>query len=404
MALHQDSARRNGLEQKMSNFVHFEQAPPKSWEQFEELCADTFQEEFQDYALVRNGRQGQAQDGVDIVARQGVLWPIGIQCKKKSRWPVKKVTPRDVDDEIAKAKNFKPALKVLYFVSTAPDDGPLQEYVRNLNMRHKKQKLFEIVVIGWAELERRAKKHHHVAAKHFGSYSTGPASPLIAAWRATDHKLALGDRELGIAIREVIHDLSDFPNGRILIRQRETDDLLFTIKERQAAPKLPLSEREAILDLRDKLERLRDRERTAVAGLQLLFGHRLLRELISAWRDHAPLFVRSFVEQELDPNFSTVTGLEKIRLFPPGTAPEDRIAVFMPPSDIYSIMQHQNKLRCRYPELKTDNVSELPEAVQFKWAMPALVRAWLSALESGRSAEELERASWFDSTAWRFEY
>lgn len=387
----------------MSNFVHFEQAPPKSWDQFEELCADTFQEEFQDYALVRNGRQGQAQDGVDIVARQGALWPIGLQCKKKSRWPVKKVTTQDIDDEVAKAKNFKPTLKVFYFVSTAPDDGPLQAHVRNLNVLHKKQKLFEVVVIGWAELERRAKKHHNVAAKHFGSYSTEPASPLIAAWRATDHKLEHGDRELGIAIREVIHDLSDFPNGRILIRQRETDDLLFEIKERQAATKLSLSERQAILDLRDKLERLRHRERTAVTGLKLLFGHKLLRELMSVWLDHVTLFVRSFVEQELDPNFSTVTGLEKIRIFPPGTAPEDRIAVFMPRKDIYSIMQHRNELRDRYPKLQTDNVSELPKLVQFKWAMPALVRAWISALENGRSSEELERAGWFNSAGWRFE-
>lgn len=38
-----------------SGFVHFEHAPPKIWDQFEELCADTFQDEFQDYALVRNG-------------------------------------------------------------------------------------------------------------------------------------------------------------------------------------------------------------------------------------------------------------------------------------------------------------------------------------------------------------
>ncbi len=388
----------------MSDFVHFEQAPPKSWEQFEELCADTFQEEFQDYALVRHGRQGQAQDGVDIVAHQGVLWPIGVQCKKKSRWPVKKVTTHDLDVEVAKAKKFIPALKVFYVVSTAPDDVPLQAHVRILNVLHKKQKLFKIVVIGWAELQRRATKHHNVAAKHFGSYSTGSASPLIAAWRAADYKLELGNHELAIAIREVIHDLSDFPNGRILIRQRETDNLLFAIKERQAAPKLSLVEREAILELRDKLVRLRDRERTAVAGLKLLFGHKLLRELMSVWRDHAPLFVRSFVEQELDLNFSSVIDLEKIRIFPPGTAPEDRVAVFMPPSDIRSIMQHRNELQGRFPELKTNNVSELPNPVQFKWAMPALVRQWIIALESGRSADELERAGWFDTERWRFEY
>ena len=40
----------------MTQHVHFEQAPPRSWDQFEELCADTFQEEWQDSTLVRHGR------------------------------------------------------------------------------------------------------------------------------------------------------------------------------------------------------------------------------------------------------------------------------------------------------------------------------------------------------------
>jgi hypothetical protein len=387
----------------MSGFVHFEHAPPKSWDQFEELCADTFQDEFQDYALVRNGRQGQAQDGVDIVARQGVLWPIGIQCKKKSRWPVKKVTTQEIDAEIAKAKNFKPALQTFYLVSTAPDDGPLQEHVRKLNVQHKKQKLFEVVFIGWAELERRAKRHHNVAAKHFGSYSAAPPAPLIAAWQASGYKLHLRDEELRVAIREIIHDLGDFPNGRIFVHQQETADLLFEIKKRQAAPNQSLKEREAIVDLRDNLRRLRDRERTAVAGLRLLFGNKFLREMMSIWRDHASLLVRSYVEQELDLQFSTVTGFEKIRIFPPGLPPDERVAVFMPPVDLAAIMQHRMELRKRHPNLRSDNVSELPNPVQFKWAMPAIVREWVKALDSGRSAEELERAGWFDTAAWRFE-
>lgn len=387
----------------MSDFVHFEHAPPKSWDQFEELCADTFQDEFQDYALVRNGRQGQAQHGVDIVARQGVLWPIGIQCKKKSRWPVKKVTTQEIDAEIAKAKNFKPALQVFYLVTTAPDDGPLLEHVRKLNVQHKKQKLFEVVFIGWAELERRAKKHHNVASKHFGSYSAAPAAPLIAAWQASGYKLHLGDQELGIAIREIIHDLGDFPNGRILIHQQETADLLFEIKQRQASTNQSLKEREAIVGLRDKLRRLRDRERTAVAGLSLLFGNKFLREMMSVWRDHASLLVRSYVEQELDFHFSTVTGSEKIRIFPPGLPSDGRVAVSMPPVDFAAIMQHRMDLKKKYPDLRSDNVSELPNTVQFKWVMPALVREWVKALDIGRSAEELERARWFDSAAWRFE-
>jgi len=114
----------------VTQHVHFEQAPPRSWDQFEELCADTFQEEWQDSTLVRHGRTGQTQHGVDIVGRDGANWPVGIQCKRKSVWPVSKVTTRDLDKEVAKAKKFKPALKAFYLVSTAPDDQLLQEHAR----------------------------------------------------------------------------------------------------------------------------------------------------------------------------------------------------------------------------------------------------------------------------------
>lgn len=75
-----------GLSAKMTttNFVHFEHAPPKSWDHFEEICADIFQREWRDNALVRHGRAGQKQHGVDIVGRVGAVWPVGVQCKKKS--------------------------------------------------------------------------------------------------------------------------------------------------------------------------------------------------------------------------------------------------------------------------------------------------------------------------------
>lgn len=125
--------------------------------------------------------------------------------------------------------------------------------------------------------------------------------------------------------------------------------------------------------------------------------------MMSVWRDHASLLVRSYVEQELDMQFSTVTGFEKIRIFPPGLPPDERVAVFMPPVDLAAVMQHRMELREKYPNLHSNNVSELPNPVQFKWAMPALVRRWVKALDSGRSAEELERARWFDTAAWRFE-
>src|ERR1044072_594404 len=48
---------------RLSRHPHADYAPPRSWEQFEELCADVFQSAWRDPALVRHGRAGQRQNG-----------------------------------------------------------------------------------------------------------------------------------------------------------------------------------------------------------------------------------------------------------------------------------------------------------------------------------------------------
>jgi hypothetical protein len=126
------------------------------------------------------------------------------------------------------------------------------------------------------------------------------------------------------------------------------------------------------LELRDKLKMLRDRERTVVAGLMLLFGHKDLRDYVRiVWEKHASLLVRSFVEQEINPDFSDVTGLENIRLHPPGQD-GDPIAIFIRPGGTQSIWDHERAQRERYPRLVVNNISELPNDLQFRHAVPAV--------------------------------
>jgi hypothetical protein len=392
----------------VTRHVHFDQAPPRSWDHFGELCADTFQEEWQDSTLVRHGRAGQRQHGVDIVGRDGAIWPVGIRCKKKSLWPVSKVTTVEVDAEVEKAKKFKPPLKVFYLISTAPDDQPLQRHARLITQGHQSKGLFTVAVIGWSELVRRATRHQHVAVKHFGSYSQGPASPLLATWRAAAGKLLLDDRELGIAIRELIHDLRDYPAGRIVFRQKESEDLLFQINRLQAASGQSLDKREAVLELRDKLKLQREREGAVVAGLTLLFGHKDLNDYVRwVWEDEAPLAIRSFVEQQIDPNIAIVTGLNKIRLLPPGYvhAPEyledESIPHYIPPTDLKAIFEHRTSPEQRHPTL-AGSIIELPNDVQLRHLVPRVVREIVSKMGRGIPLEEIERSKWLRFPDWKF--
>jgi hypothetical protein len=135
----------------------------------------------------------------------------------------------------------------------------------------------------------------------------------------------------------------------------------------------------------------------------LLFGHKYLKDYVRiVWEKHASLLVRSFVEQEIDLGFSNVTGLEKVRLHPPGYG-NDPIAIFMRPDKIQAIWDHERALRERYPRLATNNISELPNELQFRHAVPAVVRRILSEMEKGIPLEKMEQCKWLDMSAWKFE-
>jgi hypothetical protein len=216
----------------LSRHAHADYAPPRSWEQFEELCADIFQSAWRDPALVRHGRAGQRQNGVDIVARNGAIYPIGLQCKKRSKWPVSKLTTKQLDAEVAEALKFKPALQAFYILTTAPDDTTLLNHVRTINEQHQKKKLFEVVLLGWSEIVRRATLDPQVADKHFGPSGGGaPRSPLLATWMISKGKLEKTGAELELSVKELTQDLHDWPTGHIVVRQRESDALLEKLRD-----------------------------------------------------------------------------------------------------------------------------------------------------------------------------
>lgn len=388
--------------------VHYEQSPPRSWDQFEELCADVFQEEWRDTGLVRHGRAGQSQDGVDIVGRDGAFWPVGIQCKKKSAWPVKKLSSADLDSEVAKAKKFKPTLKAFYLVSTAPDDEKVQARAREITRQHKATGLFTVHVIGWGELVRRAARHPLIAAKHFGAYSEGQPTPLLASWRASDAKLLMDDAELAVAIRELLYDFREFPAGRVVFRKKESDDLQFKIRSLQRTAKLSLQRRRRVLKYRSALYNHTYEEQSVVIGLKLLLSHPVLSEFVRvAWEQESPLLIRSFVEQQIDPNLSDIMGKEKIRLFPPSVLPDpagDNIAVFMPTADHAKTVRYSWAQRRKYPNLDVEVASELFDPVRFGYAIPGIIRRIVYGMRNGISLQAFEEARWFDLHSWKVSF
>lgn len=124
---------------------------PENWQDFESLCLLLWREEWKSEDIKKNGRNGQAQKGVDICGhRDGENEYSGIQCKCK---PGNKVlTTNEIDNEIDNAKAFKPALKCLVFATTSDKDAALEEYVRIKDEENRKNGLFTIDIKSWQDI------------------------------------------------------------------------------------------------------------------------------------------------------------------------------------------------------------------------------------------------------------
>ena len=142
--------------------------PPESWEEFENICADLFSLEWGDPSVVRHGRHGQRQQGVDIYGRPAKGRYEGVQCKGKSVWPPTALTVNEVSKEVRKAKKFSPRLSKFIIATIANDDAALQAHARAISDRHEKRNFFSVHVFGWQELSRRIKSHDALIQKYFG--------------------------------------------------------------------------------------------------------------------------------------------------------------------------------------------------------------------------------------------
>ncbi|WP_439408578.1 hypothetical protein ACNJX9_09640 [Bradyrhizobium sp. DASA03076] len=112
----------------MSDANNEQLRPPPSWDKFEEICADLFSRIWKDNQLVRYGRAGQRQHGVDIYGKDDGA-DAAVQCKGKRDWPTTKLTIPEIDAEIQEAKKFEPPLTTYILATTADNDIYITDHV-----------------------------------------------------------------------------------------------------------------------------------------------------------------------------------------------------------------------------------------------------------------------------------
>lgn len=127
---------------------------PEHWQDFETLCKKLWGEVWNCSDTIQpNGRSGQSQCGVDVYGLpKGETGYYGVQCKGKDDYTKSQLTTAEIDEEIEKAKNFKPKLKRLVFATTANRDVKIEEYIRERNIENISNGLFEVYLSSWEDI------------------------------------------------------------------------------------------------------------------------------------------------------------------------------------------------------------------------------------------------------------
>ena len=171
---------------------------PKSWDEFEEICADLFGRIWNDPNTVRYALLGERQNGVDIRGRLPDGAIPGAQCKRKRQWPVAKLTTKDIVVEVAEALKFTPSLSEFTIATTALNAAKLQAHVDAITERHKGQGLFSVHLLGWSELCRRITDHPQLVEKHYGFVALSSIGAKIDEIHETTRLVADNLRQWGL--------------------------------------------------------------------------------------------------------------------------------------------------------------------------------------------------------------
>lgn len=126
---------------------------PSNWQDFESLCKKLWGEIWNCPEIMKNGRNGQVQYGVDIYGMpKGEDQYCGIQCKGKDEYTDKQFTEKEIENALEEVKSFQPPLKKLYLATTAVKDARIENYVRSINVENVKNNLFEVHLFSWEDI------------------------------------------------------------------------------------------------------------------------------------------------------------------------------------------------------------------------------------------------------------
>lgn len=165
---------------------------PLNWQDFETLCKKLWGEIWDCKEIKKNGRTGQAQNGVDVFGiPSGETQYFGIQCKGKDEYANKQFTEQEVIDEIEKAKGFKPPLRKLYFATTANKDAGMEEFVRVKNLENIESGIFEVHLFSWEDIADLIEENRQTFSYYMESQNFRNTTSVKVAFENGENEITL---------------------------------------------------------------------------------------------------------------------------------------------------------------------------------------------------------------------
>jgi hypothetical protein len=155
-------------------------SPPQAWQDFEDLCHLYCKARWRDPSVQKNGRQGQAQAGVDVFGadRNGLAW--GVQCKGKTDYPGGRLTEKTIRTEAANAEAFQPSLDRYASAAAILRDAEAQQTARLITLANKKRKRFTVEIWSWEDIRDDLYDYPEVIRRFYPDYfSTSGLDRLV---------------------------------------------------------------------------------------------------------------------------------------------------------------------------------------------------------------------------------
>lgn len=149
--------------------------PPEYWQDFQKIVLADAKGEWPDAVCEIFGRDGQRQDGIDVLVTSDSRGVVGIQAKKRrlndadGAWRLDGgLKKSDIDKMVTEAEKYKPPLNEFVIVTTALPDAELQKHVSQLNVTRAKQGQFKVRIQFWDHYQSVLNWNSDLQAVYYG--------------------------------------------------------------------------------------------------------------------------------------------------------------------------------------------------------------------------------------------